>query len=105
MRRLMVLFVTLLSLAVPTVGWSQHATSQREGVVQALELDRSSVIISGLRYRVPLDAQIEINGSFGALQLLTKGAKVRFECRIISGSEREIVRLETLPATAVIEQA
>ncbi|MHC5112587.1 MAG: hypothetical protein ACYTHJ_22235, partial [Planctomycetota bacterium] len=100
MRRLTVLFITLATLVGPAAGWSQYATSQREGVIQALELDRSSVIISGLRYRVPLDAEIEVNGSFGALQLLYKGAKVKFECRVISGTEREIVWLETLPANA-----
>ena len=42
---------------------------------------------------------------FGALQLMQVGMKVRFECRVISGTEREIVFLETLPPGTVIEEA
>lgn len=105
MRALTRILVVVVGLTGPALGWPQFPESERTGVIQAVELDNSSLIISGLRYRVPLDAHIEIGGTFGALQLLQDGMKVRFVCRVLSGVEREIVRLETLPDQTAIEQA
>ena len=73
MRKLIALVVVTLGLTGPTVGWSQFAYSERTGVIHQVELETSSLIISGYRYRVPLDAVVEIDGTFGALQLLEQG--------------------------------
>ncbi len=67
------------------------------GVVSQVELETSSLIISGLRYQVLLDARIDIDGSFGAYSLLRPGSPVRFEYRTSAwGTTREITKLETI---------
>ncbi len=105
MRALAISLIVLAGLTGPVLGWPQYAETDRTGVIEEVELASSSLIISGTRYRVPLDAHVEINGTYGAFSLLHKNMKVRFVCRLISDEEREIVRLETLPADWVIEQA
>lgn len=105
MRVLAVSLVVLVGLMGPALGWSQFPESERTGVIQKVELDSSSLIISGTRYRVALDAHVEIDGTYGAYSMLSPGTKVRFICQVISGEEREIVEIQTLPSSTVIEEA
>ena len=105
MRALTASLVVVVGLMGPGLGWSQFPASESTGVVQAVELDTSSLIISGYRYRVALDARVEIDGTYGAYSMLSPGTKVRFICLVISGEEREIVELETLPPGTVLEES
>ncbi|TDJ38626.1 MAG: hypothetical protein E2O54_12775 [Gammaproteobacteria bacterium] len=104
MRALVVSLVVLVGLTGPALGWGQFPESERTGIVQVVELDSSSLIISGTRYRVALDAHVEINGTYGAYSMLSPGTKVRFICLVVSGEEREIVEIQTLPSSTVIEE-
>ena len=105
MHRLAVSLIVVAGLMGPAFSWSQFPESERSGVIEEVELASSSLIVSGTRYRVALDAKVEINGTYGAFSLLSRGMKVRFVCRLISDQEREIVQLETLPSGFVLEQA
>ena len=105
MRALAVSLIVLAGLIGPVLGWSQYAETDRTGVIHKVELGAQSVIISGMRYRVAIDAHVEIDGTYGAFSMLREGMRVRFVCTLISPEEREIVRLETLPAGFVLEDA
>ena len=105
MRALVLSLSVLAAFVGPALGWSQYAESDRTGVIEEVELASSSLIISGIRYRVALDAHVEINGTYGAFSLLHKGMKVRFVYQLITAEEREIVQLESLPSSTVLEEA
>ena len=105
MRAFVASLVVLVGLMGPALGWSQFPESERTGVVQAVELDSSSLIISGTRYRVALDAHVEIDGTYGAYSMLRPGTKVRFVCEVVSGEERVIVEIQTLPSSTALEEA
>ena len=68
-------------------------TIETEGMIQSLNLAQNTLIISGLRYRVALDAEVEIGGSFGAYSMLQEGMKVMFVYRRIDHANREIIRV------------
>lgn len=105
MRALAVSLIVAAGLMGPALSWSQFPESDRSGVIEEVELASSSLVVSGMRYRVALDAHVQIDGTYGAFSLLRKGMKVRFVCRLISTEEREIVELETLPPGFVLEEA
>ena len=105
MRVLAASLIVLAGLMGPALSWSQFAETDRTGVIDKVELASQSVIVSGTRYRVAIDAQVEIDGTYGAFSMLTRGMKVRFVCKLISADEREIVQLETLPSGFVLEEA
>jgi len=96
--KLLCLSVTMLGATI-TVAQAQvtgFAEQTRYGVIEEVELASSTILISGLRYRVVIDAQVEINGSYGAYSMLQKGMNVHFTYRVISANEREIIWLETV---------
>jgi hypothetical protein len=66
------------------------------GVVETLEIDRSSLIINGLRFRVALDAHVRIDGRLAAYTLLRPEAKVHFIYRMLPDRTREIFTLQTV---------
>lgn len=74
------------------------------GVIQKLDLDAQTLVIDGLRYRMALEAEVEIGGSFGAFTMLEPGMRVYFEYRRVSSSERIITLLRELPAEVELEQ-
>jgi hypothetical protein len=80
------------------------AVASRSGVVEALELDASSMIVSGYRYHVDLDTRVEIGGSYGAYTMLEPGMRIRFEYFVISPSERRMVLIQELPANVVLDE-
>ncbi len=69
------------------------ALEESEGVVRGLNIENNIAVIDGLSYYIPVDAQVEIRGTFGAFTLLEKGMKVSFSYYRISASHREIVKL------------
>lgn len=107
-----VLATLLLAL---TFGLAAHAatrapgasfpTASELGVVQELDFNRSEMIVSGNRYSVAIDANVEIGGSYGAFTMLQPGMKIRFSFLVISPSEREIVEIKEIPPNAAMEQA
>ena len=109
MIRMMNPLLLLLALALSfqagarTPGAS-YPTATQYGVVQELDFNRSEMIVSGTRYRVAIDAHVEIGGSFGAFTLLRPGMKIRYAFLVISPSEREIVEVLEIPPDAPMEQ-
>ncbi|MEZ5558246.1 MAG: hypothetical protein R3E86_06835 [Pseudomonadales bacterium] len=68
------------------------------GIVQSLDYNGSSMIVSGYSYDVALDAKVEIGGTFGAFTMLKPGMKVRIDYLVKSASSREIVLIEEIPS-------
>lgn len=66
------------------------------GVVERLDLANNRIVIGGLTYHVPLDAEIEINGGPGALSMLDTDMKVRMTFRHNERGERELTSLQTV---------
>lgn len=94
------LLVLLLGMAGPVIAQERvtgFAEETRYGVIEKVELDRGTILIGGLRYRMAIDANVEINGTYGAYSMLQPGMKVVFTYLWISANEREIFRLETVP--------
>jgi hypothetical protein len=79
----------------PAIAGS-YAEATRAGVIEKLEIESSSIIIGGLRYEVPLDARIEIHGTYGAFTMLEEGMNAVFTYRIIDDHHREITELHTV---------
>ncbi len=76
-----------------------------EGIVQKLLYDSNRVVIDGVQYRVALDAEVEIRGSYGAYSMLEEGMKVLFEYRRHSPADLEIFTIEQLPDNTAIEES
>lgn len=72
------------------------ALEEAEGVVRGLDFENNVAVIDGLSYFMPVDAQVEIRGTYGAFTLLERGMKVSFSYYRISDSRREIVKLVQL---------
>jgi len=69
---------------------------QSEGVVQKLGFANNTIVIDGLSYHVPVDAKVQIHGTYGAYTMLKRGMKVSFVFRKHDLSYREIVSVVQL---------
>ena len=78
---------------------------ERTGTIQQLDFGANQMIVDGYRYRVAVDVQVEIRGSYGAFTMLEEGMKINMVYRVISASDREIVRVEQLPDNANLDEA
>ena len=67
---------------------------ERTGTIQQLDFAANQMIVDGYRYRVPVDVQVEIRGSYGAFTMLTEGMKINMVYRVISESDREVLQIE-----------
>lgn len=74
------------------------------GIIREVNLADSSLIVSGMRYEVALDADVQIRGSYGAFSMLTKGMQIQFTYQVKSESERTIIEIEQIPDNFSIEQ-
>ena len=100
------LLASLLTFAVyPAIAGSYaddpalagaYPQATKAGVIEKLEIESSSIIIDGLRYQVPMDAHIEIHGSFGAFTMLEPGMNAVFTFLVIDAHHREIRELHTV---------
>lgn len=103
------LLIGLLALwLLPFTAGAQNADgfplADDAGLIQKLDLDAQTLVIDGMRYRMALEAQVEIGGSYGAFTMLEPGMRVYFEYRRVSSSERIITLLRELPAEVELEQ-
>jgi hypothetical protein len=108
--RLGSLFVRALVLTgaiaiAPLASADDFRIESREGVIDTADFQANEIVISGVRYVVAVDANVEVGGSYGAYTLLTPGMNVRFLLRrYIESGEREIIDLEELPAGVMPEE-
>ena len=103
MRTLVANLCLLIGLLGSPVGWAQYLEVESDGEIEKVDIAANTLMISGLNYRVAADANVEIGGTFGAFTMLKSGMKVRMLNRHISRTEREIIELETLPDSTIIE--
>lgn len=94
----------LLPFAAGAEALEGYPLTEDAGVIQKLDLDAQTLVIDGMRYRMALEAQVEIAGSYGAFTMLEPGMRVYFEYRRVSSSERIITMLRELPAEVELEQ-
>lgn len=101
--RLMIIFLA----ASLTVTGAQAAYPEKEGIgyIEKIELETSTLIVNGLRFRVATDAEVTIDGSYGAFTMLSEGMLIRYDFRQISATEREIFELETRPKGEAFESS
>jgi hypothetical protein len=89
----------------PLASADDFRIESREGVIDTADFQANEIVISGVRYVVAVDANVEVGGSYGAYTLLTPGMNVRFLLRrYIESGEREIIDLEELPAGVMPEE-
>jgi hypothetical protein len=69
-----------------------------EGEIHEIDYATLGTIISGVSYRIALDAKVGIGGSFGAPTMLTPGMNVVFTFHRYEDGERVIVVLDELPS-------
>jgi len=110
MRSIRVIFTAVLlvlgSAAVAESSLSYLAPEkQRDGVIQELDFGSGTMIFQGYRYRMAPEVEVEIRGSYGAFTMLEEGMKARITYRVVSESDREVIRIEQLPDNLVIEEA
>ncbi|MFW6092460.1 MAG: hypothetical protein ACODAC_00705 [Pseudomonadota bacterium] len=103
------IFVCILGLALPGPAGGQsvdqrHPVASRAGVVQDLDFGNRTMIISGYRYDVAVDAKVEISGSYGAFTMLRPGMKVSFDYQAISGTKRRIIDIREVPSDVEVEE-
>ncbi|MCZ6640255.1 MAG: hypothetical protein O7G86_04105 [Gammaproteobacteria bacterium] len=103
--QVLILFSIGPLLAHSTVQSGTHAERQKAGIIETVEVNSSGLIVDGIRYRVAIDAQIEIGGSFGAFTMLQAGMKIQFTYKDLSDTRREIVRIEQIPSHFRVEEA
>lgn len=101
--------VLVTSLALAALGggpaWAQSAVTEREsqGVVQEIFRDINHLVIDGVRYRVAIDATVDIRGARSTFALLRTEMKVAFAYRVFEDA-REIFQIEQLPDNTVLEE-
>lgn len=74
------------------------------GVIEEINLPSQELIVSGLSYRVALDAEVEIDGSYGAFTMLRRGMQIEFDFEKHSSTERVITRIQHIPDRFSIEE-
>ena len=98
--RLMVFFFAVSLTMVTTMPAAQAASyPEKEGIgyIESIDLEASTLIVNGLRFRVATYAKVTIDGTFGAFTLLREGMLIRYDYLQISSTEREIFEVETRP--------
>jgi len=97
--------LVLAALAASAPVQAEFPESQGIGVIEDIDLDASTLIVNGLRFQVAIDANVSINGTYGAFTLLHQGMLVRYSYRIISPTERVIFDIETRPPNEPYESS
>ena len=76
-----------------------------EGTIQAVDFGANTLIFEGVRFQVLPDAEVEIRGSYGAFTMLQAGMKAVVTYRVVSESERHVIRVVQLPDNYRLEGA
>ena len=101
------IFLIVSLVAPPSFGATDAGVGPtreifRLGQVGRIDLGERNLVIDGYRYFVRPDADIEVAGTFGALELLTVGMKVEIAFLRYSDTRREIVGMRQLPDSTPI---
>jgi hypothetical protein len=77
---------------------------ERQGTIHELDYGTNTVVISGTRYTVAIDANVEIAGSYGAFTMLKTGMAVAFTFDRYADDARVISEIKELPPGVVPEE-
>ena len=94
MKVLMTVLISVAALGVGAAPGDQYPLVNTRGYIQEVRFESHSVLVSGTRYDVALDAEIEINGTYGALTLLVPGMAAEFTYEELSPTSRRIVAMK-----------
>ena len=87
----------LLCLPLTAQASGSYGLAAHSGRVEVLDFASSTMIVAGLRYRVAVDAKVEIAGSYGSFTMLRIGMPIYYEYQVVSPTERRIVLIRELP--------
>jgi hypothetical protein len=91
------LLAFLTALGLTGAVQADYPEQEGTGYIESIDLDASTLIVNGLRFRVGTYVKVTIDGSFGAFTLLHEGMLIHYDYYSISRTEREIFRIETRP--------
>lgn len=108
LRRTLAMFL-MLGVCLPWqagagVADAPYGVASRAGVIQSLDFAAATMVISGSRYSVAIDAKVEIGGSYGAFTMLRPGMRVRYDYLVISDTARRIVLIQELPPNVTVDE-
>ena len=69
----------------------------RQGHIESVDYGANTLVISGTRYTVAIDARVEVAGSYGALTMLQPGMNVAFMYDYYSDKSRVVTQISELP--------
>ena len=98
------LSVLLLSCLSASPVMAEAPVRDKVGIIEDLDLGNNAMIVQGMRYRVAVDVEVEINGSFGAFTMLQEGMQIHYTYRVHSALDREIVKIRHVSDNFTIEQ-
>lgn len=102
---IVILLSGLLSFqATAQTSPSPYPRATGTGIIEALDFDASTMVVSGYLYEVAVDTRVEIGGSYGAFTMLRPGMQIRFDYLRMSPSRRQMLVIEELPAGASVEE-
>ena len=73
----------------------------QEGHIESVDYGTNTIVISGTRYAVAIDARVEVAGSYGALTMLQPGMNVAFMYDYYTDRSRVVTQISELPAGVV----
>jgi hypothetical protein len=88
-----------------TAARAAYPEKEGTGYIERIDFDASSLIVNGLRFKVPSYAKVTIDGSFGAFTMLREGMLIHYDFLAISATEREITVIETRPQGEAFESS
>lgn len=83
MRKLSHVLAGAAMLLLPIAPWAAERPGQsapvftHQGVIDLIDPEKQQLVISGMRFEVPLDAPVTIRGGPGAFSLLQAGMKAQ----------------------------
>ena len=68
-----------------------------QGVIETIDVPANQIVVGGVRYKVAVDANVEIGGSYGAFTLLQPGMSVQILVRrYIRDGSQDIIDVKEL---------
>lgn len=104
------MFLLFLAMGHPALGQSGRTSdapyplAEGSGVVESVDYGRETMVVSGYRYGVAADVEVEIAGSYGAFTMLQPGMRIYFEYLLVSPSERWMVTIREVPDGVSVEE-
>ena len=90
-------------LGAPAAASAEDGGKTRLGTIQQLDFAAGSMIVDGYRYHTSPGVHVEIAGSYGAFTMLQVGMKEQILYRVVSPSQRDLVKVVQIPDNFVID--